>query len=136
MKYLSLFLITIMLYACNKDDDIPQLHSEIYGTWHLKTSMNGIDGSTTNYPEDTGEHIALVIKTNDSLHVILNDKIENSGTYEIIQKESLIYREEKDFIYYKNADNTDTFEFIIKLESDNLIIEQDAYDGLGWLFQR
>lgn len=88
------------------------------------------------YLEDTGEHIALVIKANDSLHVILNDKIENSGTYEIIQKESLIYREEKDFIYYKNADNTDTFEFIIKLESDNLIIEQDTYDGQGWLFQR
>lgn len=124
----ALFLVR----SCPDQDSFSRSRPEFLGAWYLKDITGGVTGAGMDF-SDT---LVLLVRAKDSLYFIKNGKIDQAGTFEIVQKKSLTLHTVSDFVIYQEDRQAEPLEYRIdELDKQHLILGQDVFDGFQWHFE-
>jgi len=136
-----IFLFGIVIVSCSNDNE-NAIQQAILGKWNWIESYGGFTGNMHYTPEKTGEERQLIFKDNGAVYLISNTDTVFNTNYLITKEKSILFGDEFDFLTINyRYDLKDTIiylpmRYIIRTISDELVIDEDVYDGLGHRYKR
>lgn len=124
-----LFIASLVFIACSKNGS---RQPELTGTWNWTLTNGGI-APMQSTPASTGIRKSLIINSDKTFKVYINDTIRLTGTYTTETGRCIHDHTNKQFYNFSNYMFACTIE---KLTADSLIFAEEAYDGLGYYYTR
>lgn len=124
LKSFGLLVLTLILTSCTDQINSKNEDGSIATTWSWTSSSGGIAG-ITNTPASTGKNIDLIIYSDNKYSIYTNGKISSQGTYTIGAQKCIHDNTVKNVIIFSN----DTSMMIEKIDTVNLILSDEFYDG-------
>ncbi|MBR2647590.1 MAG: hypothetical protein IKD55_02035 [Sediminibacterium sp.] len=124
MKKMSLYIFLSIICACKKDSSQQPIVGE--WVWYLNRTNNPYYNTT---PQSTGITEILKIQANGEYNVLINNQIENTGTYkltyEVANNGSIVNK-----ILYTNQRIIDSVEYYV-IQNDTLRFSWGLIGSVG-----
>jgi hypothetical protein len=137
MKFLIATIITAITITltsskCTKEKESGSYQDSLTGRWIWIQSDGGIANNIHETPASTGKNIELQLTNDGHYFFYFNGVIQTEGTYAIGNEKSIIDHSDKPVIDF----STDKDLLILRIDSDNLILSDNAYDGIGYVYKK
>jgi hypothetical protein len=131
------FLLCISLAtACSKRTHIQKSESNkaegLTGTWLWLRTDGGLGNHIHDTPATTGNNIDITFGSDSTYAIRKNGTLTESGTYSVKPKTCIHDKTEKPLIQFSSG----TGLMIELLDSGNLSLSDEAFDGVGRLYKR
>jgi hypothetical protein len=103
-KIISLLVIIVSIYGCEKDDSFIS-SSSIIGEWSWISTCGGIAGICYT-PKSTNKRINLVFTVDSMYKSIINDTIKDSGKFHVYKVISADTKDTSNVLQYGSASQT------------------------------
>ena len=140
LRYL-IVLFGIVIVSCSNDNE-DAIQQAILGKWNWIESYGGFTGNMHYTPENTGKEKQLIFKDNGLVYFISKTDTVYNTSYFIRKEKSKLLGDMFDFLTINyRYDLKDTIiylpmRYIIRTISDELVIDEDVYDGFGHRYKR
>ena len=140
--YFFIYLSILSLISCSKESDIQIIERKIIGTWNWTESNGGFSGVSHHTPENTGDEIHFIFNKEKIFNKIMNQQTILTPNYSISRGKSILFGNEYDFLiinYRYDLPDTIMYQkmrYIILKIDDELILEEDVFDGYTHRFEK
>jgi len=140
--YFLIYGIILISISCSKDNDELTIEKKIIGKWNWIESNGGFTGHSHYTPENTGTVTQLIFSKEKTVYKIMNKDTIHKTNYYISKENSILFGDSYDFLiinYRYDLPDTTIYlpmRYIIRNISDELILDEDVYDGYIHRFER
>ncbi len=139
-KLWFILLIALSIFSCDKNDS--EIENKIITqSWAWQRSNGGLTGNSQSTPASSGENKVMTFYA-DSVEIAVNGEISTITSYFIQPEESILHNETFDILtinytYFPGTESEISLpmRYIIRKLSDQLILEEDVFDGYVHYYQ-
>lgn len=131
LDYVAIIVLTVSITSCSKNADGAK-SSSIVGSWEWVRTDGGFAYHIHETPVTTGNKIELKMESNHKYFIFTNGILTSQGTYSLETKKCTHDHTDKACINF----SVDRDMMIERVNKDSLELSDEAYDGIGSLYQR